>query len=254
MSDLTSEQKAELLLRYKQTGDKALRNDVVLAYMNIVKYAAVSTRNIYMKYTDADDIINEATIALMAAIEAFDFNKNVKFETFASIKVRGSIIDYIRRQDVVPRNVRKFAKEYDSAYSELYVKLDREPAPIEIAEFMKLSVEKLESFITRASAAQTLSFEDLVINNNFDLSEPITEDGVWSAEASVYHREKLEYLAKAITMLSDRERLVVTLYYYEKLRLSDIGKVLDVSESRVCQIHSAAVSKMKKFMMGYLNN
>lgn len=253
MADMSSEQKAELLLSYKQTGNKALRNEVVLVYMNIVKYAAISTRNMYIKFSDSEDIINEATIALMNAIESFDINKNVKFETYASIKVRGAIIDYIRHQDVVPRNIRRFAREYDAAYSSLYAEFDREPTAAEIAAFMRIPEDKLESFIVQSASAQTLSFEELVVNNGFDVPETVAEDGVWSAEAALYRDEKLAYLSKAINALTERERLVVTLYYYEKLKLSDIGKVMEVSESRVSQIHSQAVAKMKKFMMDYMN-
>lgn len=252
MPDMTAAEKAELLLKYKETGDKALRNEVVMAYMNIVNYAAVSTRNMYSRYADAEDIVNEATIALMAAIDSFDAEKNVKFETYASIKVRGAIIDYIRRQDIIPRTVRRFAREYDAAYSELYARLDREPTDEELAEHMKLSKSKFESCVAKAASAQTLSFEDMVFNNNFDMSDEVSEDGVWAAEASLYHEEKLQYLAKAIASLKEKERLVITLYYYEKLKLSEIGKVLDISESRASQIHSKAVSKMKSFMCEYL--
>ncbi len=253
MADNEKEAKALLLLRYKETGDKALRNGVILAYMNIVKYAALSTRNMYIKFADTDDVINEATLALMSAVDSFDPKKGVKFETYASIKVRGAIIDFIRRQDFVPRNIRRFAKEYDSAYSALYGELDREPTPQEMADYMKLPLEKLESCTAQAAAAQTLSFEEMVMDSGFDIPDKADEDGMWSPEASIHRQEKMQYLAEAIKSLKERERLVITLYYYEKLRFSDIGKVLDVSESRVCQIHSQAVQKMKKFMSDYLN-
>jgi RNA polymerase sigma factor for flagellar operon FliA len=250
---LTAEEKAEMLKKYKETGDKALRNNVVMAYMNVVRYAAVSTRNMYEKYADSEDIINEATIALMGAIESFDPDKNVKFETYASIKVRGAVIDYIRRQDIVPRNVRRFAREYDKAFAELFTRLDREPTDGEMAEFMKLPRNKYENFVAKSAAAQTLSFEDLVINNNFDIPDEASEDGLWSAEASLYREEKMKYLAEAIASLRDKERLVITLYYYEKLKFTDIGEVLEVSESRVCQIHAQAVAKMKKYMANYIS-
>jgi RNA polymerase sigma factor for flagellar operon FliA len=242
-----------MLKKYKETGDKALRNNVVMAYMNVVRYAAVSTRNMYEKYADSEDIINEATIALMGAIESFDPDKNVKFETYASIKVRGAVIDYIRRQDIVPRNVRRFAREYDKAFAELFTRLDREPTDGEMAEFMKLPRNKYENFVAKSAAAQTLSFEDLVINNNFDIPDEASEDGLWSAEASLYREEKMKYLAEAIASLRDKERLVITLYYYEKLKFTDIGEVLEVSESRVCQIHAQAVAKMKKYMANYIS-
>lgn len=252
-ADNVKEERALLLLRYKETGDKGLRNRVIMAYMNIVKYAALSTRNMYIKFAETDDVINEATIALMSAIDSFDPKKGVKFETYASIKVRGAIIDFIRRQDFIPRGIRRFARDYDAAYSALYEELDREPTAEEMAERMKLPVEKLESCTAQAAAAQTLSFEEMVMDSGFDIAEKADDDGMWSAEAGVHRQEKLRYLADAIKSLKDRERLVVTLYYYEKLRFSDIGKVLDVSESRVCQIHTQAVQKMKKYLGDYMN-
>lgn len=248
------EAKALLLLKYKETGDKAVRNEVILAYMNIVKYAAVSTRNMYLKFAETEDVVNEATIALMSAVDSFDPKKGVKFETYASIKVRGAIIDFIRQQDFVPRNIRRFAKEYDAAYSALYSSLDREPSSEEIAEYMKLTPERLESFSAKAAAAQTLSFEDMLANNSeFDIPDKADEDGMWAPEAAIHKEEKLAYLTEAIKSLSEKERLVVTLYYYEKLRFSDIGKVLDISESRASQIHSQAVRKMQRFMKDYLD-
>lgn len=247
------EAKALLLLRYKETGDKALRNDLILAYMNIVKYAAVSTRNMYLKYAETDDIINEATVALMTAIDSFDTKRGVKFETYASIKVRGAIIDYIRRQDFIPRSVRRFAREYDTAFSELYSQLDREPTLNEIADYMHMPPEKVESFTAQAAAAQTLSFETLLNDNGFDIPDKADEDGMWAPEASIHRQEKYKYLTEAIKQLKEKERLVVTLYYYEKLKFYDIGRVMDISESRVCQIHSQAVQKMKKFLSSYLS-
>lgn len=250
---MNSEEKAELLLKYKASaGNKALRNEVVLAYMSLVKYIAIATRNMYLNYIDADDVINEAVIGLIGAIENFDVEKKVKFETYASIKIRGAIIDYIRRQDFIPRTIRKFVKDYDEAYSELYSTLKREPSSSEIAAFMKILPDRLEKYMAQAFTAQTISFEELVITSGFDIAEKITEDGVWETEAKVYKREKLEYLAKAIESLKDRERLVITLYYYEKLKLSDIGTILDISESRVCQIHTQAVKKMRDYMEEYM--
>lgn len=253
MAENDKENGALLLLKYKETGDKSLRNSVIMAYMSIVKYAALSTRNMYLKFAETDDIIDEATIALMGAIDSFDPKKGVKFETYASIKVRGAIIDFIRRQDFVPRSVRRFAKEYDAAYAALYSKLDREPEPKELAEYMELSVERFESYTAQAASAQTLSFEDLVANTGFDIPDGTDDDGMWSSEASVHRQEKLKYLAEAIRSLKERERLVVTLYYYEKLRFSDIAKVMEISESRACQIHAQAVAKMKKYMKDYIN-
>lgn len=253
MTDTEKEERELLLRRYKESGDKTLRNSIVMAYMDIVKYAAISTRNMYLKFTDAEDIVNEATIALINAIDSYVLDKEASFKTYASIKIRGAIIDYIRRQDFIPRSVRRFAKEYDAAYSELYSELDREPTTEELAAKMKMPVSKFENYTYQMATAQTMSFEEILSDKGFDLAEGPDEEGIWSAESSVHNKERAKYLAEAIKTLKERERLVITLYYYEKMRFSDIGKVLDISESRVCQLHTQAVNRMKKYLKDYLD-
>lgn len=253
MTDTEKEEREQLLRRYKESGDKTLRNSIVMAYMDIVKYAAISTRNMYLKFTDAEDIVNEATIALINAIDSYVLDKEASFKTYASIKIRGAIIDYIRRQDFIPRSVRRFAKEYDAAYSELYSELDREPTTEELAAKMKMPVSKFENYTYQMATAQTMSFEEILSDKGFDLAEGPDEEGIWSAESSVHNKERAKYLAEAIKTLKERERLVITLYYYEKMRFSDIGKVLDISESRVCQLHTQAVNRMKKYLKDYLD-
>lgn len=241
----------ELIARYKETGDKKLRNEIVLFYGNLIRYSAISMRNMYQKYADSEDIINEAYLALMAALESFDLSKNVKFETYASIKIRGAVIDYIRSQDLIPRSVRRFSKELDKAFSTLYSELDREPTTDELAEYLKIPKEKLLRGMADASAAATLSFEELVYEGDFDI--PTAGDGdVWETERGIFVSERRKLLAKAIEDLKEQERNVVSLYYYEHLKFSDIAKVLEVSESRVCQIHSKAMMKLKYALEEYM--
>ncbi len=241
-----------LIARYKETGDKNIRNEIVLAYGNLIKYAAISTRNIYQKYTDTDDIINEATLSLMAAIDTFDADRNVKFETYASMKIRGAIIDYIRKQDIIPRNIRRFSKELDSAFAQLYASLDREPSTDELAEFLKLPKEKLLKYMSDAASATSLSFEELLYEGDFDISSTKDSDGVWDIERNVYVKERNKILAAAIDGLKEQQRHVISLYYYERLKFSDIAKVLNVSESRVCQIHSKAMLKLRYNIEHYI--
>lgn len=248
-TEQTSADISVLFEKYRRTGDKAVRNDIVMRSMHIVRYAVISTRNMFRRYTDDDDISNEAVLALMAAAESFDPDKNVKFDTYASIKVRGAIIDYIRKMDSVPRGVRKFAKEYDSAYSDLYASLDREPTREELAEKLGITVEKLDSFSAKSAASQTLSFEELL----FSGFETAADCGEFSeAEKNLMLCERREQLVKAINGLKEKERTVITLYYYEKLKYSEIAQVLGISESRVCQIHSKAVDKLRESLSEYM--
>jgi len=242
----------ELIAKYKETGDISLRNKIILLYGDLVKYIAISTRNLYYKYAEIDDIINEGIISLISALEAFDIQKNVKFETYASIRIKGGIIDFIRKQDFIPRNVRKFSKELDLAYSKLYAELNREPTTAELAEYFEISEEKLRKQMGESASASTLSFEELLYENNFNLAED-SEGGEWEAEKGLIKTEMSGILAKAIDSLKDKERNVISLYYYEKLKFADIAKVLDVTESRVCQIHSKSMTKLKFFINEYLN-
>ena len=253
VSTLTEEQSRELFARYKKTKDVKVRNDIVMAYSSLVRFAVISTRNMYQKYADADDITNEGMMALMSAVESFDIDKNVKFETFASIKIRGAIIDYIRKQDIIPRGVRRFAKELDKTFSKLYSEFGREPTNTELAKAMGISEEKLLKGMAQSAAANSLSFEEMLENGNTDFSEPKDETGSWEAERNLYRRERSEVLASAIDSLNEQQKTVISLYYYEQLRFSDIAKVMDVSESRICQIHTKAMMLLKRSMESYMN-
>ncbi len=238
----------EAISEYKRTGNINLRNDIVLRYLELVRLIAVSLRNIYSKYATSDDIINEGVIALMSAIDNFDPDKGVKFETYANIKVKGAIIDYVRKQDWVPRHVRHFGKELDTAYNELFGKLGRHPKNEELAEHMGVTKEKLNKSMAEAAGAITLSFEELLYEDNFDTV------GGESADARLYDEELKQVIAGAIEELNPKSRQVVTLYYYEKLKFSEIARVLGVSESRVCQIHSKSMLLLKHKLEEYMKS
>lgn len=231
---------------YRATGNINLRNDIILRYLELVRVIAVSLRNIYSKYASIDDIINEGVIALMSAIDTFDTDKNVKFETYANLKVKGAIIDYVRKQDWVPRQVRRFGKDMEAAYNELYITLDRRPSNEEIAQHMGITKEKLARGMAEAAGAITLSFEELLYEDNFNV------EGSDGADSEMYKKELKSVIAGAIDALKPKEKQVVTLYYYEKLKFSEIAKVLEVSESRVCQIHSKAMLSMKHTLQEYM--
>lgn len=231
---------------YRATGNINLRNDIVLRYLDVVRLIAVSLRNIYLKYASADDVINEGVLALMGAIETFDPERGVKFETYASLKIKGAIIDYVRRQDWVPRQVRRFGKELDSAYGELFSKLGRHPTNDEIAEYMGITKEKLARQMADAAGAITLSFEELLYEDNFNV------EGGKTADREMYEKEQKRVVAQAIDELSPKAKQVVVLYYYEKLKYSEIGQVLGISESRVCQIHAKAILRLKLSLEQYI--
>lgn len=237
-----------LFERYNETKDVGLRNEIVLRYMDTVKYVALSTRNIYWKYADLDDIVNEGVLALIKSVETFDLKRGVKFETYANLKIKGAIIDYVRKQDWIPRQVRHFNRELDVAYNELYSRLDRSPTNQEIADYMGVTKEKLAKNMADIACSVTLSFEELLYEDNF---ENFGESGD-AVDSGIFREELKKVVADAIDELKPKEKQVVSLYYYEKLKFNDIAKVLGVSESRICQIHSKAMLLLKRKLEQYV--
>lgn len=237
---------AEQIAIYQQSGDIALRNQIVLNNMGLVRSCAMSMRNMYVKFGDTDDVVNEGVIALMDAIESFDPSKGAKFETYASLKIRGAIIDFLRRQDWIPRNVRKFARTLDKANSMLYNLNGRAPTTAELAEHLGLDEDKLLKQMAECSCTITLSFEELLYEDNID--EPAIDV---PSDSGLLRDEMSREIANAIDTLKDKERQVVTLYYYKNMKYSDIAKALGVSESRVCQIHTKAVLLLKAKLEPY---
>lgn len=238
---------AERIAEYQQSGDIALRNEIVLRNMGLVRSCAMSLRNMYIKYGDADDVVNEGVIALMDAIDTYDPLKGAKFETYASLRIRGAIIDFIRKQDWVPRQVRKFARSLDKANSMLYNLYNRAPTTAELAEQMGMDEDKLLKCMAEASCTVTLSFEELLYEDNFE--EPAVPS---QTDSRLMRSELRSMVAQAVEGLKEKERQVVTLYYYKNMKYSDIAKALGISESRVCQIHTKASLALKAKLEPYI--
>lgn len=239
---------AALLQEYMCSRDEAVRNEIVLKNLGLVRSCAMAMRNMYIKYGDVDDVVNEGVIALMEAIESFDPDKGAKFETYASLKIRGAIIDFIRRQDWIPRSVRKFARDLDNATGSLYNQYNRVPTTAELSEFMDIPEDKLLRSMAEASTTVTLSFEELLYEDNFE-DHPAIGEG---SDASLLREECRRVIAEAIESLKEKERQVITLYYFKNMKYSDIAKALGISESRVCQINTKATLALKAMLEPYI--
>lgn len=238
---------AEQVALYQQNHEIALRNEIVLNCMKLVRSCVLAMRNMYIKYGSVDDVINEGVIALMDAIESYSPEHGAKFETYASVKIRGAVIDFIRRQDWVPRNVRKFAKELDKANNLLYNEKGRVATTEELADYLKMDVNKLLSRMADCSGALTMSFEELIYEDNID--EPRMAD---TSDSEILREEMISIIAEAIGGLKERERQVITLYYYKNFKYSDIAKALGLTEGRVCQIHTKAILGLKAKLEPYI--
>ncbi|MDD3693101.1 MAG: FliA/WhiG family RNA polymerase sigma factor [Oscillospiraceae bacterium] len=235
---------AKLWDKYKQTGDKELRNKLVMLYMHLVEITAKKMYHVFSNKASIEDIISNGMITLIKAVESYDPNRDVKFETYASLRIRGSVIDYIRGQDWVPRTARDKVKRIETCYEKIKARTGREPGYKEIAEEMGITQSEVENILYESHSYNIISFEEIV---NFNI-----KDNCLSPQDHIIERETKEKLAKAIDSLPEKERLVISLFYYEELRVKDIASVMGISSSRVCQIHSMALVRIRKALNSYL--
>jgi len=237
---------------YKKSGSAELRNEIVLQYTGLVKKIVLRFKGSYNNFGQLDDMVNQGMIALINAVEKFDSELGNKFETFASLKIRGSIIDFMRKQDWVPRSQRSLSKVLEDTFGELYVQNGREPTENEIAEKMGITIENLQKILEQRHNSFVLSYEEAINEKMMEVSPLITNQRKdESPEAQILYDELKLKLGDAIDQLKEKERIVVSLYYYENLKLREIAEILGVTESRVSQIHSQAIIKMKTRLKNY---
>ncbi len=250
---LTDEEFDFLFSKYKETGDISIRNELVMAYSYIPKTVAIQLRGIAQGYAQVDDMINQGIITLMDCIDRFDASKNIRFEYYAFMRVKGGIIDLVRKQDWVPRRVRDMSKKINEASMALSNKLMREPTMDELADYLQIDREKLESTYCEINNSVVFSFEEL-IQNLSQMGTALEGDATtdFSPEKKLIREELLGALKSAIEALSEKEQLVISLYYYDNLILADIADVMEVSVQRVSQIHTKAVSKLRKALESYV--
>lgn len=252
--DLESMETQALLTLYKQTGDDQIKWEIVLRYEELVKRAAMQVRGIYSGFAQTEDIINEGLITLSKSIDKFDPDMGVKFETFVSKRIRGMVIDLARKQDWMPRNVRKRAKEIDEATAELANSLGRFPTSAEVASKLEVSEEKYQKDMAYIAMNNVLSLDALMDAREYESGhfEISTKDSSVMPEDVMEERELREVLAQGISELQQNEQIVLSLYYVENLHLKDIAPIMGVSEPRISQLHTRAIRKLRKHLMAYL--
>lgn len=222
------------------------KEQYILDNMNLVKYIASKyfTKNIGIEY---EDLVSYGTMGLIDAANTYKEDRNCKFSTYASLKIKAAIIDEIRRHSHISRNDVAKIKEYNNAIEYLQNNLLREPKDIEIADYLNISIAEVRKIESNINSMTTTSLDMVIFqgNNDINLIDTIKEDSDLSPENIVEGEEKLQILTKAIDMLKEKDKLVLSLYYYEEFTLKEIGKVLEVSESRVSQLHSRAIVNLR---------
>ena len=242
----------ELFQLYKSTGNEELKWPLVMRYVGLVRTIALQVRGVYSSFAQVDDIINEGVLALMSAVDKFDPDKGIKFETYVSKRIRGAIIDLARRQDWVPRSVRRKAREIDQASSELFSELGRYPTDEEMASRLGVSQSQYQEDLASASLCNLLSLDAMFEEREQGAAEvpDIAPDN--RPEDSVLHQELLHTLAQGIQSLRENEQMVISLYYQKSLSMKEIAQVMEVSEPRISQLHSRAIQKLKLYMNQYM--
>ena len=247
---------AELLAAYKQTGDEELKWPLVLRYEGLIKNAALQIRGVYSSFAQVDDIVSEGILTLLSAIDKFDPDKGIKFETYVAKRIRGMVIDLARKQDWLPRNIRQRAREIDQAISALANELGRYPSDREVAERLGIPTEKYQKEAARVALSNTLSLDALMDARDqegyrFEVS---SEDPTAQPELVLQDQELQQVLAQAIASLQENEQIVLSLYYEKNLHMKEIAQVMGVSEPRISQIHSRAIQKLREQMGVYMNS
>lgn len=239
---------------YQATKDQGLRNELTMSCLHVVKSAAAQLKGIASSYAQEEDLINQGVLALMDCLDRYDKTKGARFETYAFMRVRGALIDYIRKQDWVPHRARNFNKKIEEAYAYLSNQKMREPDVEEIAGYLSLPKERVERHMQYMNHSVLISLESMLesITGTVLRAEPENRNDSYKPEESLFYKEICGALTGSIESLSEKERLVVTLYYYEELKYSEIAEILEISESRVCQIHTKAITKLKADLDEYV--
>ena len=240
----------DLWRRYKDDREEKARERLVLAYAPLVKYVAGRMSSGLPSHVEESDLISYGLLGLISAIERFEPEREIKFETFAITRIKGSIIDELRSLDWVPRSVRAKAREIEKVNAQLENELQRAPTDQEMAEKLAVTVEEFQDQLTRISNSSVVALDELwtlsdASGDQVSLLDTIQDPQALDPAQEMDATEMKDHLADAIARLPEREKLVVALYYYENLTLREIGEVLGVTESRVSQLHTKAVLRLK---------
>ena len=240
----------DLWQEFKASGDPRLRERLILHYSPLVKYVAGRVGVGLPPNNEQADLVSYGIFGLIDAIEKFDVTRAIKFETYAISRIKGAIIDELRAIDWIPRSVRYKAREVEKAYAALEARLHRTPTEAEVAEELHIGLDELHTIFSQVSFVNVVALDEL-LNVGGERGDKLSlvdtlEDVKAEDPVAAFETEETKYLlARAINTLPEREKIVVTLYYYEGLTLAEIGQVLGVTESRICQMHTKAVLQLR---------
>lgn len=238
----------ELWVNYKRTGSLEIREKLTLKYIPLVKYIVNKVIKTLPKNIEYEDMVEYGIIGLIDAVEKFDVTKDVNFKTYAMLRIRGAIYDELRLMDMLPRTLRSLSKSIENAYIEIERSRGRAATDEEVAAYLNIDIKELDEIHSKVNVANVSSLNDVLYSGEdgkTTVADIIEDKKNRSAQEMLEKEEIKKELTEILKELNEKERMVISLYYYEEITLKEIGKVMDVSESRVSQIHSKAVLKMR---------
>jgi RNA polymerase sigma factor for flagellar operon FliA len=238
---------------FKESGDRTARERLILHYAPLVTMVAGRVGAGLPSTVEQADLVSYGMFGLIDAIEKYETDRAVKFETYASARIRGAIIDELRAIDWIPRSVRTKARAVDRAYAELEGELRRAPSEQEVAGRLEMPVTELRAIFTQLSTVNVAALDELLgagseRGDSLSLLDTLQDHGATDPAASLEVAETKVLLARAVERLGEREKLLLVLYYYEGMTLAEIGRVLGVTESRISQMHTAAMLRLRTML------
>lgn len=250
--DLEEKSNEELFRLYRENGSTEVKQALTLRYVYIVRSVACQMREIYRDVMQLEDVVNEGVIEIMRAIDRYDETKDNKFETFISRRIRGMVIDMIRRNDWLPRNYHKENRRIQEADAELQKKLGRTATEEELGRKLNMSPKRIQKIRQMGCMVNVLSLDRTFDESDDVLVQIPAEDPNVQPERHYLNGENVRTLSAAIESLPEKEKIVVSLYYVEELNMSQIAEVMELSQPRVSQLHSMAIRKLRAAMTEYV--
>ena len=239
--------------KYTKNPTQEMREQIIIEYAPLVKIVAGRLSMYLGGNVEYEDLVSYGVFGLIDAIDKFDTNKDVKFETYASLRIRGSNLDQIRKMDWIPRTVRQRQRKIDEAIKSLEARTGKTPTDEMLAEELGVSGEELLSWQSQLKVTNVVSLNEFVESGNEPVMDAKGNFRFAQPEEVIAETELKRMLKDAMQLLTEKEQKVILLYYYEDLTLKEISRVLEVSESRISQLHTKALQKMKKKMGPYMN-
>jgi RNA polymerase sigma factor for flagellar operon FliA len=242
---MKTDARQKLWEEYSKKRSPDLFEKIIIEYAGLVKLVA-GRLSMYLGHNvEYDDLVGYGTFGLIDAIDKFDYSKGYKFETYASLRIRGAILDQIRKMDWIPRSIRQKQRKIESAYQALERKYGGNFSDEAVAEELNITLEELEDWQSQTNITNLISLDEFLEQGSESKTEQYIAASFDQPERIAEQNELKELLVKALETLTEKEKKVIVLYYYEELTLKEISRILEVSESRVSQLHTKALKKLK---------